>query len=499
MTRSHSPRLFSLVRNALLLGSCGIALHPLHAQTQIRWNGGDGDWGVANRWHTNAVPTSLQYTDFQWYSGDEEIAVTVSGAREAAYMRLARNQRLTLEMAAASTLTFGGTSRVGQSADTNFTAGTGSSTLTLSGPVTGSATVSYAALFIQNASSLILGGSGLQVNSTSMVLGVGAGHENHLIVGGGAKLTVGTLDVGHLTVGATSENHVGIQAGSELTVTGKLTVGAGSAGQHSSRVEVAGAGAFLKVANLDLGDAATANLGGHRLTLSNGGRARTSGTTYIGRHKTTGTHYGANTLAIDNGGTYSAAGTINNFGLVSLAVGGVLEGRNAAENPVAITHVVNNGGRFEAAGSGLASNVTTRVLGGGTMAVGAAEAVTGQTLTLSSTTLFEANSVLELSLHGDGSADTIHLLSGATLSGSVILRLTGQPSLSGPWKLFTGVTTGISATFDLTELDLRQWDTSRFNQAGGWELQAVPEPSTLAFVFGGAMVLGVYGRRLRRR
>ncbi len=502
MNRKSSPRWVSLGRYALFFCCLG----TLQAQNPARWAVGDGAWDLPANWSINAVPTSDYYTNFQYNAVDPEMSVTVSGSQTASYLQLARSQTLTLEMANGSTLALtGNITRVGASAATGFNAGTDPASLTLSGPESGTeATVTFHSIFVQNQSSLTVTGASLKVNVTGgLTVGLGVDGSS-LELKEGAGITTASLNVGHTSTAGRSDNEVTILAGSELVSTGKVSIGAYT-GQRSNRVEVTGVNALLSAGgsiSLQIGDANPGtNFGGNRLVISDGGKVKSTGTSSIFAHADNGgDNDGENGLIIRSGGTFSSADTINNRGLVSLQEGGVLEGRNSADQPKAITLVVGNGGRFEAAGGGLASNVTTLVLAGGKLAVGDGLGGDAQTLSLSSTVTFNAGAVLELNLFETGLMDSVHLLSGATLGGPVKLSLVGQPVSSGTWQVFTGVTTGISATFDVTGLDPLIWDTSLFNQEGDWKLTAtvIPEPAVSAMLLGGALIFGLNGRRLAR-
>ncbi|HWL52249.1 MAG TPA: PEP-CTERM sorting domain-containing protein [Chthoniobacteraceae bacterium] len=521
MKQTSPPRWISLGRYVLFF----CALGTLQAQTQTKWKGGDGDWGTAGNWNS-ALPTGSYYTDFQWDELDDDITVNVSGSQTASDMRLARSQTLTLEMANDSTLTFSGGSsrysRIGQSTTTGFVAGTGPAALTLRGPESGNvATVTFTTpLWIQGGwsetlpigSSLTVTGAKLEVTASSLAVGFSSATNvyGRLEITEGAKITATQVDIGTTNTSNTynaSYNKATVRAGSTL-ITDTLNIGAKHQ-QRSNQVEVTGADAFLSAKTVSIGDSASTstNLGGHSLTISNGGQFKANGTTAIQIYSfdsNGGDNDGRNKIVIESAGTFSSANTIVNRGLLALKEGGVLNGRNAADDTAkAISITTTNGARFEAAGSGLESTVSATINSGGTLAVGdGAGGSAPQILSLGSTVTFNEGAILELNLFETG-MDSIDFLAGATLSGTGIkLNILGEPTSSGTWQVFTGQTAGISETitFDLTGLD-PVWDTSLFNQDDGWKLTAtvVPEPSTLAMLLGAGAIFCFHGRRLARR
>jgi len=174
---------------------------------------------------------------------------------------------------------------------------------------------------------------------------------------------------------------------------------------------------------------------------------------------------------------------------------------------------VRNGGRFEAAGAGLSSEALIDVQGGGTLAVGVTDQVTGlrggaEIFTLSADATFAANSYVEFSLFGSGAEGADHIVIGETGSfknpdagagAQLVLKLNGgfAPAYGESWSLFTvdENSAGITGDFNFSQIDQNLWDLSNFNEAGNWTVMAIPEPSALGLL----AVAGAIGVALARR
>lgn len=169
---------------------------------------------------------------------------------------------------------------------------------------------------------------------------------------------------------------------------------------------------------------------------------------------------------------------------------------------------VRSGGRFEAAGAGLSSEALIDMQGGGTLAMGMTDQVTGlrggaETFTLNADATFASNSYVEFSLFDNG-AD--HIVIGETGSFSnlgtgaqLVLKLNGgfAPTYGESWSLFTidENSAGITGNFNFSQIDQNLWDLSNFNEAGNWTVMAIPEPSALGLL----AVAGAIGAALARR
>jgi hypothetical protein len=180
------------------------------------------------------------------------------------------------------------------------------------------------------------------------------------------------------------------------------------------------------------------------------------------------------------------------------------------KNGITITVVsvpIYTGGRFEAEGSGMGSSVLPHIYSGGTLAVGVnpvgGSQSAAKTLTLQSTTTIDNGGILEMSLFGNGQNDQINLATGGkvangTGTGTVLQLVLGNeyaPHAGDSWTLFKGLTLGnITGKFDLSQIDSAKYNTDQFNQAGGWIITAVPEPTAM-----GLLLIGGIGAMTRRR
>lgn len=502
-THDNIPRLIRIGLPVLLLACCG---SPLMAQKI--WQVNDGAWTVPGNWN-GGVPagtTSANEAVFQISTASPNAAIEVTldnSAHEAGAIRAGLGKSVTLEMADGASLTTGPWWRVGE----NIGDGSGSGHVTVNGPETGGATIS-AGFFHVGSSALTNGGNTLTFsgnltvtdNATSTSVIGRVSDNNTLTVSQGASVTRHALTISPSNVGAGRINNglVVDGTGSAMIIDGgALSVG-NTAESRSNYVTVTNNGTVEVKLSQALLIGATSGFGGNHVTMSNGGTLITTGTTTIlGFTDNSGDNDGDNRLNIQSGGTYSSSGTTNVTGLLQLAAGGALTG-NA-------TVSLNPTGRFEAAGTGLADTVTTNI-NDGTLAIGLTGAVAASELTLNSVVNFSGGATLELTLFSSA-ADGIDRVvfgvdGGFNLAGTVSLDLvlSGYVPVPGDsWTVFSGNTTGIGGVgqFDTSGLDPTVWNTNLFNEAGGWQLSVIPEPSTLA-LFGIALACLGYGRSRKR-
>jgi len=488
---------------AMLAGALSLAASgPLAAKT---WRAAvvDGDWDDTASWVGGTVPGDsgnvADNADFNYNGTYPAVTVNLNiPDATATLLRVGLGQSVEFNIGTGGGLTLGSISRVG---DTAVAYGSGPGILTVNGPATGSGTLNFRELFVQNGSSAIFSGSNLKVAATSNITLGNIGNDNILTVTGGAELAAAGIGFGHASNGlGTKGNQVKVEADSTLKLTsGGATIGS-AANHRSNSLTVSGLNAVLEVqaGALNIGNGTATNFGGNAVEISLGGLVRTGSATQINGYAFNGgDHDGANRLVIAAGGSFTSSSTITNHGLLQLAEGGVLEGKTIAGDATALTVAVEDGARFEAAGSGLGSTVTTHVASGGRFAVGLEGATTASQLTLDSGLQFSAGSALELSLFEDGSMDAIHFLNNASLTGEVNLVLDQSAPVAGSWVVFTGDTSRINALFHLDALNPAIWDTSRFNEDGGWQLAVIPEPSLVALLTAAGLCLA--GDRLRRR
>lgn len=402
------------------------------------------------------------------------------------------------------------------------------SSLTFTGPASGSATVSLGQLQIGASGGsdvelappgghrLTFSGPGLTVQeggTTASVVGR-FGNSNRLEILNGANVTRHAVEVGSgQDNGGKRDNQLLVNGpGSFLTVRNMLTVGSGK--ENRSNIATVESTSFtapqeratIRAAQLTVGLNAT-NLGGNVMRLGKGGTLQVTGATQVVNFaQNGGDNDGHNRLVIEEGGVFQSGGDITNNGLIALHAGGVLEGRNpVSEGLVAINLVVNPGGRLELAGAGLGASVTTKIQNS-RLAVGvtpeAGQRSDGELLTLQSQILFNATAggALEMTWFGDDNYDSIDIIdAGALTGGDIRLELnlgsSASPSAGQEWVLFSGNVSNITANFDLSLVDRLIWDTSLFNADGGWRIVAIPEPNSLILTASGLLLLSTFVRR----
>lgn len=479
---------------AILVGALSLASSsPLVAKT---WKVGDGNWNEPDSW-LGGVPTNeggtTNQAEFPYIVLHPSLSVNVDTDAMATLLLVSQGQSVDLNIEDGCSLTLGSISRVGQTS----TSGSGPAILTVNGPASGTGTLKLNQLFVQNNSSAIFSGSNLKVTASSSIILGNLGNDNTLRVTGGADVAVTAIYLGHASNGeSTKGNQLKLEANSTLKTTASagLTIGSGAT-HHSNSVTVSGQSAVLEMqgGSLNIGNSDASNRGGNFLEVAQGGQVKTDRATQIyGFTIDSGSDHGANRLTIAAGGIFTSSSSITNRGLLQLADGGVLEGKTLGGASANLTITIANGGRFEAAGNGLGNTVTTNVSSGGHFAVGLKGATTASQLKLGSQINFSANSSLEFSIFEDGTVDTIHLMEGSSLTGTVNLVLHHNDSVAGSWVVFTGDTTGVDVTFDLSALNPAIWDTSQFNQAGGWQLKAIPEPSSIVLLTTAGFCLVAY-------
>jgi hypothetical protein len=211
-------------------------------------------------------------------------------------------------------------------------------------------------------------------------------------------------------------------------------------------------------------------------------------------------------------GTVTGSSIIYNYQLLQLASAGKLSLTGAGQDLY-----VYSGGRFEAEGTGLNSNVSTRVLGGGTLAIGLMDPLThtrtaASTLTLNASTELDGGSRLEFGIFGAGGANTAAADSLAGVRND-LLNVNGQ-ALTSTLSLLDIVTYGYTphagAIYQLTRNDNTAYAFNTTNITDDWTIfrqddganghsnlyvQYVPEPASLTLLGLGAGALLLKRRR----
>lgn len=448
------------------------------ANVDSLWNTGSGNWADAGNWTGglpgNAGAGNTSRVFFDPVTGQPATyTVTVDGSTVIDYMAVAQGRNVTLQMQAGASLSNMGAMIVGRVA----TGASGPSSLSVTGPASGSATFDVSILQVGGKSdssgdSLTFSGPNLTVSGGSITVGrqgnnhsltfrdgvkadfnvvnvsanadanvSGVGNNDKLYVtGAGTELTVHANTVNGLNVGPRSlANHSGSKAptgnavlvsnggtmrviGEHATTTSAVWIG-GAIYRSNNSVQVTGANSLFEVSgntSIIIGTANDTSYSNH-ISVSQGGTIRSDAATTISNGPSTALNR-RNHLTIGNGGSFYTSKAIdNNGGLVRLSSGGVLQGETVSGEARDITLNINGTGRFEASGDGLANNVTVNIGSGtgtdaATLAIGDSGHLQAANLTLRSTVNMKANSVLEVSFYGDGAIDSITMDAGGLFS-----------------------------------------------------------------------------------
>lgn len=488
-----------------------LVLLPFSLHAQRVWNTGNGNWETPANW-TGGMPsntTTGHQALFQvdGASSQAEIKVTIGSgiAAKAARLEVGAGKKVLLKMESGSSLVTGSLWGIGA----NIGTGTGSGSLVIEGPESGLATISSGYFYVGRSDiaggshTFTLTGGVVMTDMGTSISTVGRFQDHNLLaITGGASMTRYSmaLSPNNADAGRIGNRVVVSGAKSRLILDGGgMTIGnVATARSNSTKIEAGGEMEVRQAKGIVIGH--SNSYGGNYLEIS--GTLKTEGTVQIyGYSLNGGDNDGANRLTVASGGKLFSSGAIASAGLLQLAAGGTLEGRNLAEGAAPLA--VSVSGRFEAEGTGLAANVSTAIENGGTMAIGLEENVA--TLLLSGVLHLQSGSTLELHLGGSSAVSTIDLdATGSIVLGeNVSLALTGsyQPVAGDRWTLFTGNTGAIAGgfAFDPGDWDPLVWDLSRLNEAGGWEIAVIPESSTLTLWMMGLAVIGYAGLSGRRK
>jgi len=323
------------------------------------------------------------------------------------------------------------------------------------------------------------------------------------------------LNIGTGNAPSNNDNNIlRVESGGYFTTSAATTIGLGI-GSSGNTLQVTGSNSEAILADTQVGNSGTTNVGGNSVQVDNGGVVRNGNALSINSYNATGTNSGANFVLVGANGTLTSNNTITvrDKAALRLAATGKIEGRDTAGVAATATISVLSGGRFEAAGSGLGAvtTVNTTVSSGGSLAVGLDSAVAASTLSFSNTNskmTLNTSSTLEFGLFGNGLNDSIAFsaINIMTVQSGVNLRLTLQayaPVDGNSWTLITGAgfASGSAAnlagaTFVLPTLGVGlSWNTTQFNEGNGWGISVVPEPSSL-MLFGASLgALLIFRRR----
>ncbi len=515
--------------SALVL-SAAFALPPV-TMAQSDWSAADDVWDNPANWSPQSLPTSATVARFRLFpsSPQDEIHISIgSGSDKTAIARAIQvwfGKKVTLNLHAGASLT--ATQEFWRIGYSDQVIGSEVSALTILGPSTGTATV--AAGMIQLGAStgstpanagghrITFSGAGLSISDTQTDTSVIGrfGDANLLQVLDGAHLSRHRLSISHHTEGAGKRDNrlEVIGRNSRLNITTSLSIGNGNATRSNSveisntAAETAADHAILRTNTLEVG--ASGNFGGNTLTVRQGGELHVETTSAINAYASnSGDHNGANIISIKSGGAFYSGGAVSVYGTLKLADGSTFGGRDfATEQPKAISLYVYPSGRLEASGQSIDGAVTIELFNS-VLAVGITpengSRTSGETLQLHSTikTHHSLGAELELSWFDAHQFDRINFSPESSLEGGVVrLRLqtlgASTPTAGTIWTPFTGHTSAIKAAFDLSLIDETRWDLSRFNAADGWEIVAVPEPTTVSLA--GLLLLGWSLRHIVRK
>ena len=510
-----------------------------HIEAQnISWTGGSGtglDWADTDNWSSDALPTDDNI--ILWgASSDITSSINVSEGSLSAGQRIYGNTNITLVLEDAETPALtAGLIQVGYSR-------AGAASLTLTGSGTLNVTAIHAgssgndSLIVDGVTITRIGASisqvgrtgfnntatfqnGATVNLSSMNIGYDGGVGNNKLIVTGANTTF-LLDDGssnrgfYISSGSTTaataqerydgalqNNHAFIQAGGKMTIStdgtanNRLHLGTGT-NAHSNTVVVEGTNSQLILAKgtssgigtiVSIGNSDNLSLGGNALIVKDGGSLVStldhSGSISIyGFNENEGINAGDNKLVIGPNGSALLNGAVN-------ATGGVLQIDSSATFSSASVTVSANG-RMEAAGTNFSTTGNTTIQDTGTLAIGGPDADSADILTLSSNMIFQSGATLELTIFDADNISHISLLEEGSLSinnnATLQLLLHDGYTISGgeTWTLFTGATENISGNFNMSILELPtltgslEWDISQLNEAGGWQVSVIPEPTS---------------------
>lgn len=531
MKQKTLPQLQQIFRYCLMATFMGSTTFlPANVWIGSGGTGGNGSWGTGAQWSTGAAPNNITETNQNRLEFYVNGTYTAPSATVSLFSTARRANRIHVGLGKTVTFTLGSSLEIAPDSISIFGSsalGTGSGdSLTTFQATTANANIAMGQFYVGVGGPTILNtlvfdggvnpdhrlvvtdnsGSSSRVGSTGgnnelrvingarlqrhgVEVGAGSGwRDNRILVQGAqseldiiARMGVGTnaYDGGGsaqtIYDSASSNNYVTIEQGGRANVT---TLAVGSAAYaRSNYVEVEGAGSELILSEGRLTLGASSSLGGNALRISNGGSVGifSSLTTEIYDYvNNEGFNDGRNRIEIGAGGTLATNQEILNRGLIQLAENARLYGANEDGSEALATVTVAAGGRFEIEGNGLDTSVFTQVQSDGVFAVGLSQNAVGRHVELSSVVEF-VDGKLELSWLDAMTFDQVELLEDAALMGNIVLDVfTMDVAIGEEWTLFTGRTDLISAVFDLSGVD-PSWDVSRFNEAGGWTLVAVPE------------------------
>ena len=448
-TNPITKRIFKFGSSVAFAGaliSSGSSLEAASYWKGVDGIGGDGTWLNSN-FSPTGTPTSstdvwFDYSD-TYTTKASTVTIGVGVAARAKSIVAMNGKEVLLKLSDTSSLTVG-TGVIGVSANAATIAS--SSSLTIEGPATGSATVTAVRLFLEN-------------NTAN----VGTAHRNALVLSGS-----------NLSVALSGTTYNGVNGRSSITITNGASVvvngASGVTGGFYSRTGNVGSvyDNFISIQNGSL----------------KAGYARVEGLFQLGAAGSLGTSASATTEAMPvmtievRKGTGAAGGRFE------------VEGSGLAADVITDVWI----------GGTLAVGLSDPLTGTRT---------TASSVTLDSHVKLKAGSFLELGIFGPGANDADRIFLGETgkienfgTGGKLVLTLhSGFVPEYGQTYTLLDIDPlnleGIVGNFDLSGIDTTIWDLSSFNEAGGWAVTSIPEPGTNALL--GALALAgccwKFGRR----
>lgn len=423
---THPPR--RLHWGAALALACLLGLRSL---AQVIWDNGNGNnqWGTANNWSTNTVPTSASSVQFNATDDNATVSnISLGGNR------------------AANDLTF-------SNVDDSFSLinGSGSRTLTLtSGDITrtagssGTQTLAFTSLILGSDSLMNINGSG-QFVINSAVSGTSSGVSRSLTKAGsgtlvlngsnsytgGTTLDAGTLTLGHdnaLGGGAFIINSGTVTASGTRTVANNVTIGGDFAIGGSSALNLTG----------------SINLGGGTRTITVNNTAVTTFSGSVTEPWYSGlTKAGSGELVLSGNNTFSAPVTVSD-GTLTLAHNNALGATGTWNNTVDSgatlafsNNIAVNEGSVSVSGTGDGGNGALRNLSGNNSFAGTVNLTGNTTVTASAGSLTASGPVSlgsnTLTVSGAGNTSLSGVVGGSggiTKTGSGTLTLSGSDANS---------------------------------------------------------------------
>lgn len=460
-----------------------VSAASLHAVGTKAWIGGDGDWGVGTNWNPSGVPTG---TDIIYLGTSSGTQAQINGDRVIGGLEFSDLSPTAVNW--------------------TMNSGVGSSSLTLTGSITHTATKSLR-FYSLNGSSLDMdiGSITMSGSGGDTILGGGTGGNLNNALG---TLTLGSVQATNnnslilLTTGTATLGDVTLTNGSSLLVYNSAGGGSGGAtvtsltgGSGDAKVGASNNSSANGVGTLTINATGSATFSGHLYdnTLYSSSATLALVKTGTGKQTLSGASYNTGGTLVSQG-TLVVANTVGSglgFGAVTVQSGGVLGGTGFVRLREANSTTVNSGGVVAAGDEGIG---TLTFDGGGS---------TGPSLVMESGARFAVD------LGAGDTSDTIafwNYVAGDFVLNNTAIDFTGAEE--GTYTLFTfysndGTTitaSGISSGIDLENSTGLAGYNAQVNYGTNTitlTLTTIPEPQ--AFSLPAALAAVLLLARHRRR